>query len=150
MRATAVQTTSINITAVNDAPVATTPASPYAATEQTALSLKNSGLSVADADSGAGGVTLTVGVTEGTLHATAGTSGATVSGDDTVMTISGTTVQIDALLNTDATSTISYIDGTDTRRPAPRSRWGVQRQRQYRHGRGESRHGPHRPSTSPR
>ena len=30
------------------------------------------------------------------------------------MTITGTVAQINALLNTDATSTVSYIDNTDT------------------------------------
>ncbi|MBV9550597.1 MAG: VCBS repeat-containing protein, partial [Alphaproteobacteria bacterium] len=108
----------INITAVNDAPVATiTPAS-YSATEQTALNLKNNGLAVSDVDAGTGSVTATLSVTEGTLTVTAGTSGALVSGSGTgTVTINGTLAQINALLNTDATSTVSYIDNTDT--PSP-------------------------------
>ena len=45
-------TSTINITAVNDAPVATiTPAS-YSNTEQVSLNLKNNGLSISDADAG--------------------------------------------------------------------------------------------------
>ena len=52
-----VATSTINITAVNDAPVATiTPAS-YANTEQVALNLKNNGLSIADVDAGSGSMT---------------------------------------------------------------------------------------------
>ena len=42
----------ITINAVNDAPVATTPAAHYGAVEQTSLDLKNSGLSISDVDSG--------------------------------------------------------------------------------------------------
>ena len=62
-----VDTATINITAVNDAPVATiTPAS-YAATEQAALTLKNTGLSISDVDAGSGSMTVTLAVTEGTL-----------------------------------------------------------------------------------
>ena len=69
-------TSTINITAVNDAPVATiTPAS-YSNTEQVALNLKNNGLSISDADAGSGSMTVTLAVTEGTLTVTAGTSGA--------------------------------------------------------------------------
>ena len=62
-----VDTATITITAVNDAPVATiTPAS-YAATEQTAVSLKTNGLSISDADAGSSSMTVTLAVTEGTL-----------------------------------------------------------------------------------
>ena len=69
-------TSTINITAVNDAPVATiTPAS-YSNTEQVALNLKSNGLSISDADAGSGSMTVTLAVTEGTLTVTAGTSGA--------------------------------------------------------------------------
>ena len=105
----------VNITSVNDAPLATiTPAS-YAATEQTALNLKNNGLSVGDVDGGSGSETVTLSVGEGTLNVTAGTSGAGVSGSGTnSVTITGTIAQIDDLLNTDGTSTVNYIDNTDT------------------------------------
>ena len=105
----------INIGSVNDAPVATiTPAS-YAATEQTSLTLKNNGLSISDVDAGAGSETVTLSVGEGTLAVTAGTSGATVTNSGTSsVTIAGTVAQINALLNSDATSTVSYIDNTDT------------------------------------
>src|SRR5204863_6967404 len=51
-------TSTINITAVNDAPVATiTPAS-YSNTEQVSLNLKSNGLSIADVDAGSGSMTV--------------------------------------------------------------------------------------------
>jgi hypothetical protein len=108
-------TITIDVTAANDAPVTTiTPAS-YSATEQVALSLKNSGLSISDVDAGASPVTVTLSVGEGTLTVTAGTSGALVSGSgNPSVTISGTVAQINALLNTDGTSAVSYLDNADT------------------------------------
>ena len=107
-------TRDITVTTVNDAPTATiTPAS-YAATEQVALTLKNTGLSISDADAAAGSMTVTLSVTEGTLAVTAGGSGAVVSNSGTSsVTITGTMTQINNLLNIDATSTVSYTDGTD-------------------------------------
>jgi hypothetical protein len=106
-------TTSVTIDAVNDAPTAAITPVTYAATEQVSLSLKNTGLSVADVDGLSGTVTLSVG--EGTLNVTAGGSGATVlnSGTSSV-TLTGTLAQINALLSTNATSAVSYIDNTDT------------------------------------
>ncbi len=112
---TAQDTATINITAVNDAPVATMTTNPYTATEQTTLDLKNTGLSVSDVDSLGGSETATLSVVEGTLTVTAGTSGVTsVTGSGTnSVVITGTIAQIDALLNTDGTSAVSYIDNTD-------------------------------------
>ena len=108
-------TATINITAVNDAPVATITPATYAATEQVALTLKNTGLSISDVDAGAGSMTVTLSVTEGTLTVTAGGSGAVVTNSGTSsVTITGTVTQINNLLSTDATSTVSYIDNTDT------------------------------------
>src|SRR5207249_3431055 len=102
-------TATINITAVNDAPVATITPTSYAATEQVALSLKNNGLSVSDVDAGSASITVTLSVGEGTLNVTAGTSGAIVSNSGTSsVTITGSQAQINALLNTDAGSTVSY------------------------------------------
>src|SRR5262249_46513112 len=86
----------------------------YSATEQVSLNLKNTGLSVADEDGGAGSETLTMTVGSGVLNAAAGTSGATVGGSGTTtLTIGGTIAQINAFLNTDGTSTISYINNSD-------------------------------------
>ena len=67
-----VDTATINITAVNDAPTATITPATYAATEQTALTLKGTGLSISDVDAGSGSMTVTLAVTEGTLNVTAG------------------------------------------------------------------------------
>ena len=111
----ATDTATINITAVNDAPVATiTPAS-YSATENITLNLKTNGLSVSDVDGGPPGTeAVTLSVTEGTLHVLAGTSGAGVSGDNTSsVTITGTIAQVNALLQTDGTSVVQYTDNND-------------------------------------
>ena len=87
----------------------------HGATEQVNLNLKNNGLSVSDVDGNSGSETVTLSVTEGTLTVTAGTSGAVVTNSGTSsVTITGTVAQINALLNTDGTSTVSYIDSTDT------------------------------------
>ena len=105
----------INVTPVNDGPVATITPAGYAATEQVALDLKNNGLSVSDVDAGSHSVSVTLSVGEGTLDVTAGSSGASVSNSGTSsVTITGSQAQINALLNSDATSTVSYTDGTDT------------------------------------
>ena len=112
-------TTTITITAVNDAPVASIGHGPYSATEQASLTLKGTGLSISDVDAGSGSVTATLSVGEGTLTVTAGTSGAQVSGSGSLsVTISGTVAQINALLNTDGSSTVSYIDNSDTPSPS--------------------------------
>ena len=67
-------------------------------------------------------MTVTLSVTEGTLTVTAGSSGAGVAGSGTVsVTLTGTVAQINALLNTDATSTVSYTDG-DRQSVAPARR----------------------------
>ena len=143
-------TATINITAVNDAPVATITPTSYSATEQTSLNLKNTGLSISDVDAGSSSVSVTLSVTEGTLNVAAGISGATVSNSGTSsVTITGTVAQINALLSTDATSTVSYIDNTDApggERDADPER---QRQRQHRWWVDCNRATPP-PSTSPR
>ena len=103
------KSTTLAITAVNDAPVATIVPTTYSAAGS--LNLKNTGMSVSDIDSLGGVETVRLSVTEGTLTVTAGTSGAAVSGNGaSTVTITGTLAQINALLNTDATSTVSYID----------------------------------------
>ena len=108
------QPVTVTITGTNDAPVATITPTTYSATEQVSLNLKSS-MSVSDVDSLGGVETMTLSVTEGTLTVTAGTSGAVVSGNGTnTVTVTGTLAQINALLNTDSTSTVSYIDATDT------------------------------------
>ena len=102
-------------TPVNDAPVATIVPVVYAGTENVSLNLKNNGLSISDVDAASGSITVNLAVSEGSLTVTAGGSGAAVSNSGTSsLTITGTVAQINALLNTDATSTIAYIDNTDT------------------------------------
>src|SRR5262249_40617160 len=110
-----VDTNVVHVSAVNDPPTASVPVAHYAATEQTTLGLKNASLQVADVDGNAGVETATLTVSEGTLPVTAGGSGASVSGSGTsVVTINGTVAQIDALLFSDATSTVNFIDPLDT------------------------------------
>ena len=114
-----IATTTVNLSAVNDAPVAANTHGPYSATEQVALSLKNTGLLISDADAGGGPVTVTLSVGEGTLTVAAGTSGAVVSNSGTSsVTINGSVAQINALLNTNATSTVSYLDSSDAPGPS--------------------------------
>src|SRR5204863_73316 len=110
----------IDVTAVNDAPAATAPTAHYSATEQTDLSLRNTGLSVSDVDGNAGTETATLSVGEGKLTITAGSSGATIvsgNGSGSVV-ISGTLAQINALLAGTATSpgAVDFIDYYPTRR----------------------------------
>ncbi|MBR0870796.1 carboxypeptidase regulatory-like domain-containing protein [Bradyrhizobium tropiciagri] len=105
-------TTLVHVAAVNDAPVAAVPATHYQATEQTTLDLKNTGLHVSDVDSSIATVTLSV--DSGILHATAGSTAVGIAGDGTsTLTLTGTFADINALLNTDATSTVSYINAGD-------------------------------------
>ncbi len=84
------------------------------AVEQAALSLKGTGFTVSDPDAG-DVLTVTLSTTYGVLSATAGTSGAAVSGSGTAsVTLTGTAAQIAALLNTDGTSTVSFMANTDS------------------------------------
>ena len=116
--ASATQTVTLTVAAVNDAPVAVITPLTYAATEQTSLVLHGTGLSVSDVDAGgASNIVATLSVVEGTLTVAAGTSGVTVAGSGTgSVTLTGTVAQINALLASagGAAGTISYIDNTDT------------------------------------
>ena len=105
------------LTEIDQAPTADITTVPYAAVEQTPLSLKDGGLSVADHDGGSGIETATLAVSEGSLTASAGDSGAqsvTVSPDGKSVTITGTVAQIDKALGAGGTSTLAYVDDTDT------------------------------------
>lgn len=105
----------IDVTAMNDAPVATTPVINYAATEQVALDIKNSGLSVSDADASEHQVTVTLGVDYGVLHLEAGGTSVLITDNDTgLVTLSGTIANINALLNGDATSVVTYTADDDS------------------------------------
>ena len=111
---TAQATATIDVAPVNQPPSAAVPSTAYRATEQTSLNLKNSGLAIGDADGGSGIETATLSVGEGTLMATAGDSGASVTGSGSnQVTISGTVSAIDAVLNGSGSSALSYIDPLD-------------------------------------
>ena len=88
-------TSIINITAVNDAPINTLPAS-FTTNEDTAFKL--TGLSVTDVDAGVGTITVTLSVGTGTLTAaTAGSVTVTGSGNGSIV-LSGTLANINTYL----------------------------------------------------
>lgn len=94
-----------------------------AATEQQAIDLKGT-MSVADADAGAGILSVTLSVTHGILTVSAGTSGAVVTNSETgSVTVTGTLAQINALLSTDGTSVLSYMSDSDV--PPPTATLGL-------------------------
>ena len=108
-------TATINITAVDDAPVATiTPTSYGPVNEQTSLTLHGTGLSISDVDAGSGSLTVTLSVTEGTLNVTGGSTGAGVSASgSSLVTITGTQTQINNLLAGNGGATVTYLDNTE-------------------------------------
>lgn len=104
----------IDVTAINDAPVVTTLVIGYAAAEQVALDIKNSGISFSDADASEHQVTVTLGVDYGVLHLEAGGTAVVITDNDTgLVTLSGTIADINALLNGDATSVVTYTADDD-------------------------------------
>jgi hypothetical protein len=119
---TDVDTVSINVTAVNDAPINTVPGAQTTA-EDTSKAI--SGLSISDVDAGAGVMTVTLGVTNGTMTVTGGSATIANSGTSTV-TLTGTVAQINATLaanvtyvptanfNGTATLTMTTSDGGNT------------------------------------
>jgi FG-GAP-like repeat len=116
-----VVTSTIDVQAVDNAPVASAPASYPGGPENATINLHNNSLSISDVDGGTGQETATLSVTTGTLHAVAGTgvsSGVQISGDGTnSLTITGTIAQINGLLNSDATSVLTFtgdVDANDT------------------------------------
>ncbi len=92
---TASATAVISISAVNDLPQITAPAT-IPVTENTASSL--SGISFSDADSGSGAVDVILSVSSGALTAVSG-NGVTVAGSGTtIVTLSGTVANINTLI----------------------------------------------------
>ncbi|MBK9081556.1 MAG: DUF4347 domain-containing protein [Rhizobiales bacterium] len=88
-------TITFNVTAVNDAPVNTLPAT-FATLEDT--SLKLAGLSISDVDAASGTMTVTLSVSSGALTAASGGS-VTVGGSGTgTLTLTGTLANINAYL----------------------------------------------------
>jgi microcystin-dependent protein len=101
----------------NHAPSVTLGNALYSTPEQQSLDLKNTGISVADPDGGNGQETLTITASEGTLHATVGSSGVTVlefSNNTSQLFLSGSISELNALLGSGGTSDLSYIDNTNT------------------------------------
>ncbi len=93
--ATAADTLTVNVSAVNDAPALTLPGN-IAVTEDVASAL--TGISIADVDAGGGSVTATFTVPAGTLAATSG-GGVTVGGSGTgALTLTGTVANINTFV----------------------------------------------------
>lgn len=111
----------INITAVNDAPVVTVPASiSVIGNQATALT----GISFSDVDAGSSAVTATLSVSSGTLAAISG-GGVTVGGTSSALTLTGSIAAINSFiagvtfttaLNSvaDVTLTVAINDGGNT------------------------------------
>jgi Cadherin-like/Bacterial cadherin-like domain len=105
----------INIAAVNDAPLVTAPGAPLAATEQTNLAIQGAGFTVTEVDEAGGMATATLSVTQGNITVDAGDSGVTMisnNGTGTV-TFDGTIAQINSLLTGMSTGTITYNNPLD-------------------------------------
>ncbi|WP_345530972.1 putative Ig domain-containing protein [Viridibacterium curvum] len=112
---TASDSATINITAVNDAPVVTIAQPAYSATEQVSLSLEGTGLSISDTDAASSSITATLSVSSGTLTVSAGSTGAGVSGSGSnTVTLTGTLTQINNLLAGSGSASISYVINSNT------------------------------------
>ncbi|WP_211236856.1 Ig-like domain-containing protein [Chitinimonas koreensis] len=98
----------LDVTAVNDAPTITAPAS-IAVTEDVAAAL--TGISFSDVDAGSGNVTVTLTVGSGSLSATSG-GGVTVGGSATALTLSGTVADINAFIAANGVSFTTAADAT--------------------------------------
>jgi hypothetical protein len=112
---TASSTASLDITPVNDAPVATIGQASYSATEQLTLHLHGTGLSISDVDAGSGSLSVTLAVTEGVITIFSGSTGVGVSNSGTSsVTVNGTLTQINDLLAGNGGATVNYFDGSDS------------------------------------
>ncbi len=101
----------VDISAVNDTPVVTAPAS-FAATEQTTLILSDGSLTVGDVDSTSSTVSATLTVAEGIVSAVQGDSAVTVVNSGTgTMTLTGSITQINNLLAGSTTGNVTYFNG---------------------------------------
>ena len=104
----------INVTAVNDAPVITRPAT-ASTNEDVALTFNGGNtISIADVDAGGGSITVTLGVSNGVLTLS-GTTGLTVSGNGTnSITASGTLANVNNALNGMTYLSSQDFNGSDT------------------------------------
>ncbi|PPK99484.1 gliding motility-associated C-terminal domain-containing protein [Parapedobacter indicus] len=100
-------TISVEVTAVNDAPVITAPVA-ITVTEDIETAL--TGISVADVDAGSGNVTVTLSVPSGSLSATSG-GGVTIGGTTSALTLSGTIADVNAFI---AASNVTYTTALNT------------------------------------
>ncbi len=94
-----VNTLTLNVAAVNDAPVLTMPSAP-AMNEDATLAI--GGISIADVDVGSGTATVTLGIADGVL-ALGSSSGVTVIGSGNALTLTGTLTNLNTAL-----ATLSY------------------------------------------
>ncbi|MFK8030204.1 MAG: LamG-like jellyroll fold domain-containing protein, partial [Gammaproteobacteria bacterium] len=115
------ETVAITVDAVNDAPVVTAPGSAYTVNEQVMLALHGTGFSVSDVDDAGNVLTATLTVGEGRLLLDAGDSGVTIgTGNSTdTVTITGTELQINALLTGSGSGTIVYYNDQTADSDAP-------------------------------
>ncbi|MFW5440402.1 MAG: beta strand repeat-containing protein, partial [Methylophilaceae bacterium] len=108
---TAAANITLNETGVNEAPVNTVPGA-FTVNEDTPLSI--TGLSIADVDAAAGSVTVTLGITNGTLTVTGGAATIVGSGTSSV-TLTGTVADINATLASNVTYVqTEHFSGTST------------------------------------
>ena len=98
---TATDTVALTVNAINDAPVATVPAS-ISITEDTASAL--TGISFTDPDAGSSSVTVTLSVPAGALGATSG-AGVVIGGTASALTLTGSIANINAFI---AASNVTY------------------------------------------
>ncbi len=100
-----VDTTTINVAAVNDAPVNNLPGSGWSTNEDASLTL--SGLSVTDVDAGTGIISVTLNVDSGSLTAVTG-GNVTVTGSGTgTLVLSGNLADINAYLSSASSPTFN-------------------------------------------
>ena len=101
----------ITATAVNDAPVVTSPVSAYSFTEQGSLAIQGTGFSISDADDNGNALTAVFTVGEGRVLIDPTGSGVTVSAGNSTdtVTFSGTKDQINSLLD-GSFGTITYLN----------------------------------------
>jgi VCBS repeat-containing protein len=95
---TSTATLAVTVTPVNDAPVNTVPSATQILAEDATVSI--SGLSIADVDAGTGNMTVTLGVTQGTLTVAAGTGVTLGTNGSASVTLTGTVSAINTLLAT--------------------------------------------------
>lgn len=109
------QSLAITVSNTNEAPAVTITSTSYTATEQSALVLGGTGLSISDADAGSNVVSARLNVVSGTLSATAGSSGVTITGSGTAsLVFDGTLAQINDFLAGNLGASLTYLIDIDT------------------------------------